>query len=189
MTQQFDLLIGNPPFNNMKETTSGEIIDVPVPAKKINVVDDTAQQNEKQTAKRGIDILVGKNKGYVVPNQAQRIKLSVAFAQRGQVLYGRAFDLVKIPKGADIDTIIEDSRSFREVIVCEVKSTKQRSIGPDFRGYFFDLTTAELLVAQSLKDQFSFVFVHTVTGKYIEVTLRDLYARSRAIYPKWAVQF
>jgi hypothetical protein len=59
----------------------------------------------------------------------------------------------------------------------------------DFSGYFFDLTTAELLVAQSLKNYFKFAFVNTVTKEYMEMTLNQVFAKSKGIYPKWAIRF
>lgn len=67
--------------------------------------------------------------------------------------------------------------------------SNRSGIGPDFRGYFFALTTAELLVSQSLGKQFGFAFVNTVTGDHMELTLQQLFARSRGIYPTWSIKF
>ena len=59
----------------------------------------------------------------------------------------------------------------------------------DFGGYFFDLTTAELLVAQSLGDRYRFAFVNTISKTWIDMSLNDIFARARKIYPKWAIMF
>ena len=59
----------------------------------------------------------------------------------------------------------------------------------DFSKYFFDLTTAELLVAQSLKKYFKFIFVNTVTEQYVEYSLSEIFAKAKGIYPKWAIRF
>jgi hypothetical protein len=55
--------------------------------------------------------------------------------------------------------------------------------------YFFALTAAEVLVAQSLKSQFRFIFVNTVTGAHIELMLSEVFARDRGIYPTWSISF
>lgn len=69
-----------------------------------------------------------------------------------------------------------------------IKSTKKHR-GEDFRGYFFGLTAAEVLVAQSLKDQFRFIFVNTVTGSFLELKLNEVFSKARGIYPTWSISF
>jgi len=64
-----------------------------------------------------------------------------------------------------------------------------RAQKPDFGGYFFDLTTAELLVAQSLGKRYRFAFVNTLTQTWIDMSVNDIFARARRIYPKWAITF
>jgi hypothetical protein len=59
----------------------------------------------------------------------------------------------------------------------------------DWRGYFFSLSTAELLIAQSLQEKYRFVMVNTKTTAHIELTLTEVFARARAIYPSWSVRF
>jgi fumarate hydratase class II len=60
---------------------------------------------------------------------------------------------------------------------------------PDLKGYLFNITAAELLVAQSLGQQFRFVFVNTLSGEYQEMSLNEVFARSRAMYPAWHIRF
>jgi hypothetical protein len=71
----------------------------------------------------------------------------------------------------------------------EVKSTSRENVADDFDDYFFALTTAELLVAQSLRSQFRFLFIHTLTGHRLELSLTDLYKKAKAIYPGWSIHF
>jgi hypothetical protein len=77
---------------------------------------------------------------------------------------------------------------FDAVQICEIKSAN-RDLGTDWSGYFFSLSTAELLIAQSLQDKFRFVFVNTTTKEHMELGLTDVFARAKAIYPSWSVRF
>lgn len=112
----------------------------------------------------------------------------VAFAQRGMALYGQAYDVVKCKKKIDFSNVSDIVNKLDSITVYEIKSTN-RKISKDFINYFFDLTTAELLVAQSLKTRFKFVFVNTATSTFLELTLNQVFAKAKSIYPKWAIRF
>jgi hypothetical protein len=75
-------------------------------------------------------------------------------------------------------------RANRHFIPCNKTATKA-----DFGGCFFDLTTAELLVAQSLGNRYRFAFVNTLSRDWIDMTLKETFSRARKIYPKWAISF
>jgi len=143
----------------------------------------------QQTAKSAVEILTKKNLGFFEPTKKQRINLSVAFARKNMVLYGKAFDVIKSKKKINFDDEKDISKNLNSITVYEIKSTNRTNIPKDFKKYFFDLTTAELLVAQSLNDRFKFAFVNTVTGDFIELTLNQVFQKSRKIYPKWAISF
>jgi hypothetical protein len=143
------------------------------------------------TAKRAAQILTRLKLGYITPTAAQKKKIVIAFAKRGCVVYGKAYDIVRIRNGAKVDLEDQESieRGLDALILYEIKSTNKRSIGADFDKYFFALTTAELLVAQSLKEQFRFVFVNVISGQHIELTLRQVLAKARGFYPQWSILF
>lgn len=87
----------------------------------------------------------------------------MAFAGQGSVVYGEAFDVVRVLPGTAVDFNDLGSvvRNIDNLVLYEVKSTK-RNLPADFAGYFFSLSTAELLVAQSVGErQFRFAFVNT----------------------------
>jgi hypothetical protein len=136
-------------------------------------------------------MLVKGDPAFRVPSKAQRRNLAMAFAAEDKVVYGRAFNAVRIAPGCEVDLDDLDSvrASLSEVVLYEIKSTNRPAVGEDFRGYFFALTTAELLVAQSLGSRFRFLLVHTLTGHRLELSLQDLYKKARGIYPGWSVQF
>lgn len=115
----------------------------------------------------------------------------MAFAARDKIIYGRAFDAVRFVDRPpiDLDDLAAVEANLDRLLLYEVKSTNRTNLGNDFRGYFFALTSAELLVAQSLGDQFRFLLIHTLTGHRIELDLRGVFRRARSIYPSWSVLF
>ncbi len=145
-------------------------------------------QSGQKTAKAAAAILVAKKEGFLIPTGKQRQNLLVAFAKRGKVVYGRAFDVVKLSAPVDLADPAEVERYLERIKVFEVKSTRKR-LRPDFSGYFFALTAAEVLVAQSLKEQFGFVLVNTGTREHLEMSLSGIFARAKGIYPTWSISF
>jgi hypothetical protein len=145
-------------------------------------------QSGQKTAKAAAAILVAKTAGFIIPTGKQRQNLLVAFAKRGKVVYGRAFDVVKLSGPVDLDALAEVEKHLEQIRIFEVKSTRKK-LRPDFSGYFFALTAAEVLVAQSLKKQFGFVLVNTGTGEHLEMSLSEIFARAKGIYPTWSICF
>jgi hypothetical protein len=96
--------------------------------------------------------------------------------------------VVKLSGTVNLDDPTEISHSLDKIVLCEIKSSG-RKLPEDFKGYFFALTTAELLVAQSLKKRFKFIFVNTTTGSYMELSLSQLLGRARGVYPTWSIMF
>lgn len=102
-------------------------------------------------------------------------------------LYGRAYDIIKCPVDVNFESEDDIMRNLKKITVYEVKSTNKYDYRNGFKGYFFDLTTAELLVAQSLKEQFRFAFVDTRKEEYLEMRLEELFSNAKRVYPKWAI--
>ncbi len=140
------------------------------------------------TAAKAARLLVAKNLGYVVPTSRQKKNLVVAFAKKDMIVYGKAFDILHLKKSVDLDSLDEVESRLDDILVCEIKSTNQE-FADDFRGYFFALTAAEVLVAQSLKARFRFIFVNITTGKHLELPLNQVFAKARGIYPTWSISF
>ncbi|KFE66508.1 hypothetical protein [Hyalangium minutum] len=143
----------------------------------------------QQTARKAAAILVDSGQGFILPTAAQRRALLIAFAQAGFVIYGKAFDAVKIKVPIDLTDPEDIGRHLDDLVIYEIKSTGKSTVQPDFRRYFFSLSTAELLVAQNLGKRFKFVFVNTLTRHHVELSLPEVFARARGIYPTWSIQF
>jgi hypothetical protein len=88
----------------------------------------------------------------------------------------------------DLTDPAEVEKHLDQIKVFEVKSTRKK-LKADFSGYFFALTGAEILVAQSLKKQFGFVLVNTGTSQHLEISLSEIFARAKGIYPTWSICF
>jgi hypothetical protein len=143
------------------------------------------------TAKKAMAMLTQGDLTFRSPTKAQRRNLAMAFAGQDKIVYGRAFDAVRVPTQVevDLDDLASVEANLRDLTLYEVKSTNRKNLGDDFSGYFFALTTAELLVAQSLGSQFRFLLIHTLTGARLELSLQDLFKKARSIYPSWSVLF
>jgi hypothetical protein len=140
------------------------------------------------TAKKAAAILVAKNVGFVIPTAAQKRNLLVAFAKRDLVIYGKAFDIVRLSGAVDLDDLSSIETHLDLITLFEIKSTRKQ-LKADFSAYFFALTAGEVLVAQSLKKRFKFVFVNINTSDHLELSLVEIFTRARGIYPTWSISF
>ena len=136
-----------------------------------------------------MQVLVSKGTGFHEPTRAERDALLVGFAMHRKVLYGAAFDVVKLERPVGLLDPAAIAANMDAIMIYEIKSTNRTKLAPDFKGYFFNLTTAELLVAQSLGKQFRFAFVNVLTHEYADLALNDVFLKARAIYPAWHIRF
>jgi len=145
--------------------------------------------SSQQTAKKAAEFLAKQDSLIRVPTKKEKTNLLIAFAQKNKVIYGNAFDVVRLGKNIDLNDIESVIDNIHHITLLEVKSTSKENIDENFSGYFFGLTTAELLVAQNLGDRYGFVFVNTVTGHTLELKLNEIFAKARGIYPQWSISF
>lgn len=115
--------------------------------------------------------------------------LAAVMARHEKIVYGDGFDAVRLPPGASLSDEASIAAKWNEIIFYEIKSTAKSAVKPDWSGYFFSLSTAELLTAQSLRERYQFMFVNTLTGAFEAMTLNEVFARARAIYPTWSISF
>lgn len=170
----------------MEENRAAEVEHDPLP-----VLESVAGGSGSSTAKLAMRMLTEGDSAFHEPTRAQRRNLAMAFAARDKILYGRAFDAVRLVEGppVDLDDLTAIEAGIDRLLLYEIKSTNRRNLDNDFRGYFFALTAAELLVSQSLGDQFRFLLIHTLTGHRLELDLQGVFQRARSIYPSWSVLF
>src|SRR5437899_10171671 len=90
-------------------------------------------QSGQKTAKAAAAILVAKKAGFIIPTGKQRQNLLVAFAKRGKVVYGKAFDVVKLSGPIDLAELPEVEAHLDQIKVFEIKSTRKK-LRSDFSG-------------------------------------------------------
>jgi hypothetical protein len=147
-----------------------------------------ARPTGNATARRAANLLIEKGLGFAIPTAKQKKNLVVAFAKRDMIVYGKAFDVIRVSGQVDLNDWEEIERHLEQLTLYEIKSTA-KGRASDFKGHFFSLTAAELLVSQSLKNRFKFVFVNVHTGDHLELSLSEMFARAKGIYPGWSIVF
>jgi len=147
-----------------------------------------AKKTGNTTAHQAAEILVTKGLGFVIPTAKQKKNLVIAFAKRDMIVYGKAFDIVRLSGQVDLNHLEEVERHLERVTLYEIKSTA-KGVRTGFEGHFFGLTAAEILVSQSLRSRFKFVFVNINTGDHLELSLSQMFARAKGIYPTWSILF
>jgi len=147
--------------------------------------------NTQQTAIKAKQIVIGLDNSFVDVTTQQRKKIVAGFALENKIIYGRAFDIIKIKSGTivNLNEIESIQKNFDNIIIYEIKSTSKEGINERFEKYFFALTTAELLVAQNLGNNFKFLFLNTLTHEHLELSLKEIFAKAKGIYPTWSIQF
>ena len=143
----------------------------------------------QQTARIAIKVLLDKQLGFHEPTPTERDALLVGFAMQGQALPRSAFDMIRLSRPVNLSNPAEIAGNMDAVTIYEIKSTNRKNIKADLRGYFFNITGPELLAAQALGAKFRFAFVNTLTRDYEEMTLTEVFARSRGMYPAYHIKF
>ncbi|MXO63949.1 hypothetical protein [Qipengyuania oceanensis] len=124
-----------------------------------------------------------------IPTSSQRRALMISFAERGIALVASAFEAVRLDGEVDLDDSSDITAHADGVTLIEIKSTNQAKIGADLAGYFFNITAAELLTAQTLGEHHRFAFVNTARGEWQELGIRDILAKAKAMYPAFHIRF
>lgn len=143
----------------------------------------------QRTARRAVGILLAHDPRYHCPSGPERKALLVGYAMVGKTLYGQAYDVVRLDQAIDLTDPAAIAASINAITICEIKSTNQPRISSDLKGYMFNITAAEHLTAQSVGARYRFLFVSTVTGDHEEMSLNEVFARSKAMYPAWHIRF
>jgi hypothetical protein len=155
----------------------------------MNEMENNEKSSSQQTAKKAVEILCRYDEGFKEPTKKQKNNLLIAFAKKKKVIYGNAFDIIKVTGDVDLDNEESISNNINNITIYEIKSTGREDVEDEFKGYFFGLTTAELLVAQNLKKRYKFAFVNTKTEKILELSLSDIFEKAEGIYPTWSIRF
>jgi hypothetical protein len=156
-------------------------------AASLSALEEPASNNHR-TAQRAVDVLLAKDPRYRCPTSSERQALLLGFARRGKVLIGSAYDVVRVEGELNLSDDAAIAGALERVTLCEIKSTNRRTLGADLKGYFFNITAAEQLTAQSLGARYRLLFVNTITGEHQEMSFSEVLGRAKAIYPSWHIK-
>lgn len=168
---------------------TGDIIELEPEEIDLETVPELARPSGQKTAKDAAILLMQLDPGFMIPAPKEREAILVAFVLAGYVVYGKAFDIVKLSRPIKLDDFSEIRKNIDAITLYEIKSTSKAGVTPTFGRYFFSLSTAELLVAQNLGPRYRFAFVNVRSKSFIDLTLREVFARAKGIYPAWSIQF
>jgi len=87
------------------------------------------------TARRAAQVLIEKDLGFTIPTTKQKKNLVVAFAKRDMIVYGKAFDIVRLSGPVDLNCPELVERDLEGITLYEIKSTA-KECGSDFKGIF-----------------------------------------------------
>jgi len=67
------------------------------------------------TAQQAVRILVNKNLGFIALKAAQKRNLAVAFAKKNMIVYGKAFDLIRVSEKIDLDDLNDVEQNLDKI--------------------------------------------------------------------------
>ena len=107
----------------------------------------------------------------------EKDNLLLAFIKKYVPVHKKAFDLVRTTSKINFSDENDITRKIRDITLIEIKTTSRSNVDAKFSNYFFGLTTREQMLAQALKNQYKFVFIHTKTKNILELSLSELFSR------------
>jgi len=112
---------------------------------------------------------------------SQKKNLLIAFAKKGKAVQKTAFDLVRAPSNVDFSNQNSIEKNLNSITLIEIKST-EGGFDEQFHGYFFGITMTELLLAQSHRKQYRFIFVNVNTKKTMEMDISQVLSRIKNLH-------
>ena len=117
-----------------------------------------------------------RKKEYRELTNSEKNNLILVFAENGKVIHKRAFDLVRIKKEIDFSDKKSIEKNLSSITLIEMKAT-DRDLDKNFSKYFFGITMRELILAQSFKKQYRFIFVNVNSRYTLELGLPEVFAK------------
>ena len=134
--------------------------------------------SRNQSAERiAINTLL-KNPKFKELTAKEKNTLFVAYARKNKVVHKRAFDLIRISAKIDFSSEASIMENIENITFIEVKSTKM-SKDVNFSGQFFGLTMRVMIMGQTYKNNYQFIFVDITNGNTLEMDLKKLYSRMK----------
>ena len=134
--------------------------------------------SRNQSAERiAINTLL-KNPKFKELTAKEKNTLFVAYARKNKVVHKRAFDLIRISAKIDFSSESSIMKNIENITFIEVKATKNAK-DAKFSGQFFGLTMREMIMGQTYKNKYQFIFVDVTSENTLEMDLKKLYSRMK----------
>ena len=129
------------------------------------------------TEKDAINILL-RNPKFKELTAEEKNTLLVAYARKKKVVHKKAFDLIRISGKIDFSSESSIMKNIENITFIEVKATKNAK-DAKFSGQFFGLTMREMIMGQTYKNKYQFIFVDVTSENTLEMDLKKLYSRMK----------
>ena len=129
------------------------------------------------TEKDAINILL-RNPKFKELTAEEKNTLLVAYARKKKVVHKKAFDLIRISGKIDFSSESSIMKNIKNITFIEVKATKNAK-DAKFSGQFFGLTMREMIMGQTYKNKYQFIFVDVTSENTLEMDLKKLYSRMK----------
>ena len=129
------------------------------------------------TEKDAINILL-RNQKFKELTAEEKNTLLVAYARKKKVVHKKAFDLIRISGKIDFSSESSIMKNIENITFIEVKATKNAK-DAKFSGQFFGLTMREMIMGQTYKNKYQFIFVDVTSENTLEMDLKKLYSRMK----------
>ncbi len=129
------------------------------------------------TEKDAINILL-RNPKFKELTAEEKNTLLVAYARKKKVVHKKTFDLIRIPNKIDFSSESSIMKNIENITFIEVKATKNAK-DAKFSGQFFGLTMREMIMGQTYKNKYRFIFVDVTSENTLEMDLKKLYSRMK----------
>jgi len=100
------------------------------------------------------------------------------------------FDAIEILNCATINFLDVDDicNNILNMVFIEIKTSNQKRVKPDFSGFFFALTEAEIVAAELLGDRFRVALFNNITKVILLTTVTNIIKRSKSMNWQLSVQ-
>ena len=135
--------------------------------------------------------LVMRTYGYIRPTPQQRRNIVAAYASVGKEVKAKGFDLIRASDEFLVDDVEQLTKEAERLKLYELKTAgkKRKSLVKDnWSGLGFTLTGAEKHNAETLGDNFKFLFLNLKNNAMRQCNLEDFFSSEAAnTYPTWSV--
>ena len=129
--------------------------------------------------------------GFVRPTPTQKKNLQKVFSEVGKKFSKSGFDLLDVGDIQNINDLEKLRQNINDIKIYELKTAglnRRSEVSDNWKGLGFTLTNSEKINADSLGNQYKFIFLNLKTNKFGIFNLSDWFNEAKSnIYPTYSV--